>query len=110
MLKVNNLQTGYGKKQILNGISIHVEKGEVVAIIGHNGAGKSTMLKAIFGLLPIGKGEIGLDTKPNSKTKSLLKTWETVVSFVMQGSRSKAQQNLLGFFTFADSFLLNVNK
>ncbi len=58
MLKVNNLQTGYGKKQILNGISIHVEQGEVVAIIGHNGAGKSTLLKAIFGLLPIGKGEI----------------------------------------------------
>ena len=58
MLKVNNLQTGYGKKQILNGISIHVEQGEVVAIIGHNGAGKSTLLKAIFGLLPIGKAEI----------------------------------------------------
>lgn len=58
MLKVNNLQTGYGKKQILNGISHSRWTRWVVAIIGHNGAGKSTLLKAIFGLLPIGKGEI----------------------------------------------------
>lgn len=56
MLKVIDLHTGYGNKQIINGISLEVEKGEIVAVIGHNGAGKSTLLKAIFGLLPVWKG------------------------------------------------------
>ena len=53
LLQIGSLVTGYGKKQVLNGVSLDVAPGEAVAIIGHNGAGKSTLLKAIFGLLPI---------------------------------------------------------
>ena len=58
ILKVNGLETGYGQKQVIYGLDLAVQEGEVVAIIGHNGAGKSTILKAIFGLLPAWKGEI----------------------------------------------------
>ena len=45
MLEIKNLQTGYDKKQVLFGMSLNVEPGEIVAIIGPNGSGKSTTLK-----------------------------------------------------------------
>lgn len=63
LLYVDNLITGYGKKQILKGITVEVALGEIVSLIGHNGAGKSTLLKAIFGLLPVWEGQIFLDGK-----------------------------------------------
>jgi branched-chain amino acid transport system ATP-binding protein len=53
MLKVENISTGYGKKQVLFDVSFEVKKGEIVLLIGSNGSGKSTLLKAIFGLLPL---------------------------------------------------------
>jgi branched-chain amino acid transport system ATP-binding protein len=52
MLKVSDLTCGYGRIEILHGISIFVPRGQLVAAIGPNGAGKSTMLNAIGGLLP----------------------------------------------------------
>lgn len=61
MLEIKELQTGYGKKQVLFGLSLEVQKGEIIAIIGPNGAGKSTILKAAVGLLPIWKGKISFD-------------------------------------------------
>jgi branched-chain amino acid transport system ATP-binding protein len=57
-LDVVDLAAGYGKKQILNGITLEVRPNEIVAIIGHNGTGKSTLLKAVFGLLPIWEGKV----------------------------------------------------
>jgi ABC-type branched-subunit amino acid transport system ATPase component len=55
ILKVREVVTGYGKKQVVNGVSLDVARGEIVALIGHNGAGKSTLLKAAFGMIPIGQ-------------------------------------------------------
>jgi len=52
MLEIKNLEAGYGKKQVLFGVSLEVHEGEVVALIGPNGAGKSTVLKAVCGLIP----------------------------------------------------------
>jgi len=57
-LEANNIFAGYGKSEILHGISICIEKGEAITIIGPNGAGKSTLLKAIMGYIPVFKGEI----------------------------------------------------
>lgn len=53
MLKVQNISTGYSKKQVLFEVSLEVTKGEVVLLAGSNGSGKSTLLKSIFGLLPL---------------------------------------------------------
>jgi branched-chain amino acid transport system ATP-binding protein len=58
MLKIDGLHTYYGSVHALKGISIHVEEGEVVSLIGANGAGKTTVLKAISGLIPCASGEI----------------------------------------------------
>ncbi|MGA1792062.1 MAG: ABC transporter ATP-binding protein [bacterium] len=58
MLKVVHLCAGYGGISILNGISFHVDQGEVVTLIGGNGAGKSTVLKAVTGQIPVGEGRI----------------------------------------------------
>jgi len=58
MLEIRNLDAGYGKKQVLFGVSVQVSQGEIVALIGPNGAGKSTLLKAAYGLLPVRAGQI----------------------------------------------------
>ncbi len=58
MLKVRNLEAGYGKLRVLKRISMHVDPGEIVTIIGANGAGKTTLLHTISGLVKIGSGEI----------------------------------------------------
>ena len=58
MLKLRNLQAGYGKLKVLKQVSMHVDPGEIVTIIGANGAGKTTLLATIAGLLRATGGEI----------------------------------------------------
>ena len=58
LLEVEGLEAGYGKKTVLQGVSFRVDEGEVVALLGHNGAGKSTTLKTILGLLPARAGQV----------------------------------------------------
>jgi len=53
MLIVNDINTGYGKKQVLSNISFTLKAGEITTIVGSNGSGKSTLLRAIYGLNPI---------------------------------------------------------
>jgi len=57
-LRIENIEAGYGKLLILNGITLEVEQGKISGIIGPNGAGKSTLFKAIFGLIPKTSGSI----------------------------------------------------
>jgi len=85
-LRIVDLVTGYGKKQVINGVSLEVSRSEIVALIGHNGAGKSTLLKAIFGMIPIWQGQVFLDGQvvPAPKPHELLRTG---VSYVPQGNR-----------------------
>jgi len=58
MLNLKNIVVHYGGVEALKGISIDVEKGSIIALIGANGAGKSTCLRAISGLVPLTSGEI----------------------------------------------------
>jgi ABC-type branched-subunit amino acid transport system ATPase component len=58
ILEVQNIYSGYGKFEVLHGISIRVEPGEIVCIIGPNGSGKSTLLKTIFSLIKPRKGTV----------------------------------------------------
>ncbi len=67
MLEVNDLYVGYYKDlNILQGISLRAEKGKITAVLGANGVGKSTMLKAIYGFLKPNAGQILLEGKPVS--------------------------------------------
>jgi ABC-type branched-subunit amino acid transport system ATPase component len=61
MLEVDELRAGYGRLEILQGVSLRVEPGAIIGVIGPNGAGKSTLLKAIFGYLDAWSGRIAFD-------------------------------------------------
>jgi len=61
MLEVSNLAAGYDAKAVVRGISVNVSEGEAVAVIGSNGAGKTTFLRAVCGLLPVSEGEVLYD-------------------------------------------------
>ena len=69
MLEVRNLDVFYGDVQVIWDITFEVKRGEVVALIGANGAGKSTALKTVSGLLRPGKGEIFFDGAPIHKAE-----------------------------------------
>lgn len=76
MLKVKNLTKRYGEKVALDSVSFEVQSGDITAFIGHNGAGKTTALKSIAGILNFDDGEIiidGISVNGNSlKTKSMI--------------------------------------
>ena len=61
LLAVKNLQVAYGGIQAVKGINLHIEQGELVALIGANGAGKSSTLKTLAGMQPASGGEIIYD-------------------------------------------------
>jgi branched-chain amino acid transport system ATP-binding protein len=61
MLTLRNIHAHYGRIQAVKGVSIHLSPGEIVALIGGNGAGKSSILKAVSGLLRTSSGEIIFD-------------------------------------------------
>src|SRR5580693_7731156 len=61
VLDVVNLQAGYGELPVLHGVSLQLWEGEAIGIVGHNGMGKTTLMKAIMGLLPARGGKIVVD-------------------------------------------------
>ena len=70
------MQAGYSRKQVVFDVDMHIGKGEIVAVVGHNGAGKTTILKTIFGMLPSMGGKItfnGEDVSKSFPTKNVLK-------------------------------------
>lgn len=58
LLEVKNLSAGFGKKVVVDDVSLTLETGELVSLIGHNGAGKSAALKAIMGVIKAREGKI----------------------------------------------------
>jgi branched-chain amino acid transport system ATP-binding protein len=67
MLKIRNVESGYGRLKVLRKITMHVGAGEIVTIIGANGAGKTTLLRTISGLLQARSGEIQFDKNDISR-------------------------------------------
>jgi branched-chain amino acid transport system ATP-binding protein len=67
LLEIKNLEVSYGNVKALNGISLNVEKGKIISIIGANGAGKSTLLDSISGRVKKKAGEILFEGKPLPK-------------------------------------------
>jgi len=86
LLEIKDLETGYGKKQVLFGVSIKIGVGEIVALIGPNGSGKSTTLKTICGLLPVWKGALSFNgTRINGSSPA--QNVARGITFAPQGSR-----------------------
>ena len=68
MLKIEHLTKCYGEKKAVDDLSLHIAPGEICAFIGHNGAGKTTAIKSVCGILKFDKGEIlvdGISVKEN---------------------------------------------
>jgi branched-chain amino acid transport system ATP-binding protein len=85
MLELKDIEAGYNKKPVLNGVSMTVNKGEIVALIGPNGAGKSTVLKTIIGVLKAWQGAVlfnGERLNGNSPAKNIGKG----IVYVPQGN------------------------
>ena len=64
LLQVRNLRCGYGSLEVVHGVSLHVCAGEIVGLLGANGAGKSSLLKSIIGLLQPWSGDVRIDGRP----------------------------------------------
>jgi branched-chain amino acid transport system ATP-binding protein len=99
MLSVNNISVGYKGLLAIQDVSFQVKPGEVVSLVGSNGAGKSTILKTIAGLLHPQKGEIVFDGQPITQTPP----YEIVkkkISMIPEGRR------LFGRLSVLDNLLL----
>jgi urea transport system ATP-binding protein len=70
MLNVSDLHVSYGQSEVLHGIDFAVQPGEIVAIMGRNGMGKTTLMKSLMGVVPSGSGSITIDGAEVSKLKS----------------------------------------
>jgi ABC-type branched-subunit amino acid transport system ATPase component len=58
LLEVSNIVAGYGDTEILHGVSVNIDRGEIVTVIGPNGSGKSTLMKTVIGIVPPTEGQI----------------------------------------------------
>lgn len=106
MLEVKDLQVYYGMIQAIKGVSFHVEEGEVIALIGANGAGKTTILHTVSGLLTPKAGSVVFEGQDLTKTQGH-KIVSMGMAHVPEGRRVFAQlsvlQNLkMGAFTRKD--------
>ncbi|WP_435228798.1 ABC transporter ATP-binding protein [Pseudopelagicola sp. nBUS_20] len=86
MLELKSLNAGYGKAQILRDFSLQVYPGEILCLLGRNGAGKTTAMKAIMGLLPLMSGQVVLCKKTLSEMAPH-KVPTAGVGYVPQGRR-----------------------
>jgi polar amino acid transport system ATP-binding protein len=79
LVEIQDVSKSYGTNQVLKGVSLNVEKGEVVAVIGRSGSGKSTLLRCVNGLEPVQAGTISVDgVKVNDPATDLRKLRQEV--------------------------------
>lgn len=83
MFKITNATGGYGKTTIIRDVSIHVKPGEIVALLGRNGVGKTTLIKYAVGLVEATSGELEIDGK--MAPKSTAKRAQLGLGYVPQG-------------------------
>ena len=106
MLEVKNLEVNYGVIKAIKGISFEVNEGEVIALIGANGAGKTTILHTVTGLIPSKAGQIIFEGKDITKVPGY-KLVGMGIAHVPEGRRVFSQlsvyQNLkMGAYTRSD--------
>jgi branched-chain amino acid transport system ATP-binding protein len=84
MLAVENIHVGYGRIPVLNGVSLTVGEHEVVGILGHNGMGKTTLLKALIGQLGVTRGAIRFNGRDITREPSFRRA-RSGIGYVPQG-------------------------
>ena len=84
MLEVSGLRSGYGRIQILDGVSFSLRQGEVVGVLGHNGMGKTTLLRTLIGQIRASAGSIEFDGKAITRT-SMFRRARLGLGYVPQG-------------------------
>jgi len=99
MLEVKNLYSGYGKAEVIRGVSLEVKEREIATIIGPNGAGKTTFFRTIYGFLPVRQGEILFENDDLTKTPSFLRI-KKGITMVPQG------RNVFPYLTVLDNLEL----
>jgi len=70
MLAIENLHVGYGQSEVIHGMNFALRPGEIVAIMGRNGMGKTTLMKSLMGVVPSSSGVIRIGEKPVEKMES----------------------------------------
>jgi len=98
MLKIEHVSAAYGDLKVLYDVSLHVNDGEVVSLVGANGAGKTTMLRIISGFVPVTEGNVSYDGVDLLKEKSY-KRAELGIAQIPQG------RGILGTLTVKDNLL-----
>lgn len=98
MLQVNQLNQYYGAAHTLRGISLSVEKGKCLSLLGRNGVGKTTLLKCLMGVLPVAAGSVSLEGRDITRLKPHQRA-ALGIAYVPQGreifARLTVEENLL---------------
>lgn len=84
MLSVDKLRVSYGQSEVVHGVSLNLKPNEIVAVMGRNGMGKTTLMKSLMGIVPSGEGAIKLDGNSIEKKESYQRV-EDGLAFVPQG-------------------------
>ena len=104
MIEVKNITKRFGKKNVLNGVSFTAEKGEITCLIGINGVGKTTIMKAIMALTPIDGGKILIDGE-----KIHIESYEKI-SFIPDAITMPPSMKIKEAFTFMADFYSGWNR
>ncbi len=99
MLRLTSVEASYGRVKALRGVSLHVDEGEIVTLIGANGAGKSTILKTISGLVRADTGSISFDDEETS-------AWGPVQIVRVGLCQVPEGRQLFGTLSVADNLML----
>lgn len=98
MLKVKDLHVAYGQSEIIHGINFEAEQGEIIAIMGRNGMGKTTLMKTLIGINPIKSGQIEVNGIDMTEMPTYLRV-KNGVAYVPQGrqifSSLTVEENIL---------------
>ncbi len=70
LLEVKGLRSGYGRVPVLHGVDFSVDAGEILGVLGHNGMGKSTLLKTVMGIIPVTGGDMRYDGNDLTRMRS----------------------------------------
>lgn len=102
MLEIRDLHAGYGESKVLHGVSVGIARGNVTALLGRNGMGKTTLCRVLMGLLPVSSGTVTLDHNDISRTPPH-RLAQMGVGYVPQG------RGIFGDFTVHENLMLGLS-